>query len=110
MLGDFLVYIVTNPNKSVLYTGMTNNLEARLIEHWLNKGYSKTFAGRYFCYNLLYFELHEYPQDAIDREKEIKSWNRNKKEALITEFNPNWKFLNDEVMDWPPPKNATSRS
>ena len=89
---------------------MTNDLESRLIEHFLNKGQAKTFAGRYFCYNLIYYEKHHSPQAAIDREKEIKDWNRKKKELLIDTFNPNRNFLNSEIMEWPPEKGVRGRS
>jgi putative endonuclease len=109
-MGNFFVYITTNPNKSVLYTGMTNDLEYRIIEHYLNRGKPKTFAGRYYCYNLIYFERHVKAFDAIDREKEIKDWNRKKKEELIYGINSDWKFLNSEIMEWPPNAEVTKRS
>ena len=98
---NYFVYITTNPNKTVLYTGITNTLNRRLEEHALNAGNSDTFAGRYHCYNLLYYERFTYVEHAIAREKEIKKWNRAKKEDLIKSVNPNWEFLNDEVNeDW----------
>ncbi len=109
MPRTYFVYILTNSNKTVLYTGMTNNLGARLIEHYLNKGRKQTFAGRYFCYNLVYYEMHSKPMDAIEREKEIKDWNREKKEALIRQMNPDWTFLNSEIMEWPPAKGVKGR-
>ena len=96
------VYIVTNPKCRVLYTGVSNDLAQILVEHYLNKGKNDTFAERYFCYNLLYWESFDYVEDAIAREKEIKSWRREKKEQLINSFNPDWKFLNREILDWPP--------
>jgi putative endonuclease len=96
------VYITTNPLKTVLYTGVTNDLAQRLVEHYINKGDSKTFAGKFYCYNLIYFEEFDSPSDAIAREKEIKDWNRSKKEMLINQFNKDWMFLNNEVLDWPP--------
>lgn len=70
----YYCYILTNPTKTVLYTGITNNLGQRLIEHYLNRGKQSTFAGRYNCYNLIYFEVFNSPEDAIHREKEIKGW------------------------------------
>lgn len=88
---------------------MTNNLESRIIEHYLNRGSNKSFAGKYFAYHLVYFEKHYSPSDAIDREKEIKDWNRSHKEQLINEFNPDWKFLNSEIMEWPPHPDVTCR-
>ena len=95
---NFWVYITTNPKKTVLYTGVTNNLERRLSEYCFDSVNEKiTFAGKYFCYNLLYFEHHRYIFNAISREKEIKSWTRDKKEALIRSFNPDWRFLNEDI-------------
>ncbi len=76
---EYYIYITSNPERSVLYTGVTNNPETRLIEHWSNRGQRKTFAGRYYCYNLVHYEVFSYINDAIRREKEIKSWSREKK-------------------------------
>ncbi|MCR6641662.1 MAG: GIY-YIG nuclease family protein [Sporocytophaga sp.] len=95
---NFFVYITTNPGKTVLYTGVTNDLYSRMEQHFddcINE--KKTFAGKYFCYNLIYFERHTYIQHAIEREKEIKGWSRDKKKKLIDDFNPGWKFLNNEI-------------
>ena len=97
------VYIVTNPGRTTLYIGVTNNIQARLVEHWSNRGDPVTFAGKYFCYNLIYFEEFEDITVAIAREKEIKKWNRKKKETLIAGTNPHWIFLNEKICgDWPP--------
>lgn len=97
------IYILTSPNKKTLYTGVTNNLSARIIEHWRSRNKSKTFAGKYFCYNLIYYESFEYILDAIVREKEIKKWSRKKKDALINTLHPEWNFLNKEICgEWPP--------
>ncbi len=98
-IGCYYVYIVTNKNKTVLYTGISNDLLRRLAEHKedsLNFN-AKSFCGRYNVYFLLYYELLEYAKDAIAREKEIKGWSRAKKELLINSFNPDWRFLNDEL-------------
>ena len=99
---NYFTYIVTNYRKTVLYIGVTNNLENRLYEHYMNKGNPITFAGRFHCYYLIYFERYQFIQHAIEREKELKGWTRKKKEDLIKTINPNWKFLNNEIMDWPP--------
>ncbi|MEY3248349.1 MAG: hypothetical protein RL742_392 [Bacteroidota bacterium] len=99
----FWVYIVTNWKKTVLYVGITNDLNRRLAEHYANRGNQNTFAGRYYCNNLVYYEEHLYVETAIHREKEIKSLSRDKKEALIQSFNPEWKFLNTQICGaWPP--------
>ena len=108
-MGNYFIYITTNPKKTVLYTGMTNDLEQRLVEHYLNRGLPKTFAGRYYCYNLIYFERFSLADHAIEREKEIKDWSRSKKEALIHKLNPDWRFLNVDIMEWPPHPEITAR-
>jgi putative endonuclease len=96
---NFYVYITTNPIKTVLYVGVTNDLPRRLQEHTENRGNPKTFAGKYYCHNLVYYEHFTHINYAIDREKEIKKWSRAKKNTLIASLNPEWKFLNEEVME-----------
>ncbi len=91
--GNYYVYITTNPGKTVLYVGVTNNLIVRIQQHYLNKGNKKTFAGKYYCYKLLYYEFFSDINQAIFREKEIKNMSREKKEKLITIKNPKWNFL-----------------
>ena len=91
--GNYFVYITTNPAKTVLYTGMTNDLYTRMQQHRDAKGTKKTFAGRYYCYKLVYFERYSSVVLAIEREKEIKDLSRKKKEALINTINPKWKTL-----------------
>lgn len=93
----------------MLYTGMTNDLAQRMTEHYLNRGNSKTFPGRYYCYQLVYFEEHQWVQEALAREKQIKGWTRKKKLALITQDNPGLRFLNSSIMDNWPPKYGTVR-
>ncbi|MDU0372636.1 GIY-YIG nuclease family protein [Hymenobacter endophyticus] len=90
----YYVYIVTNPAKSTVYTGVTNDVRRRIEEHFENRGNPNTFAGRYFCYNLVYYEFFEHVDDAIAREKEIKGWTRAKKNTLIATRNSQWLTLN----------------
>ena len=107
---NYYVYIVTNSANTVLYTGVTNNPEGRLYEHYLNKGNDNTFAGKYYCYNLLHFERFQYIQHAIEREKVIKGWVRSKKFELIKSGNAELKFLNEDVCEkWPPPDGVDVR-
>ena len=97
---NYFVYILTNIARTVLYVGVTNNLKRRLSEHKKESETArKSFAGRYNCIYLVYFEHHGYILNAIGREKQIKGWLRSKKIALIEEFNPSWKFLNDSLED-----------
>ncbi len=90
---SFYVYILTNQNKTVLYTGVTNNLRRRLAEH-KNKTNQKSFTGRYNVEFLIYYERFGWIQLAIDREKEIKLLSRQRKLDLITEKNPKFEFWN----------------
>jgi putative endonuclease len=96
-MKNYFIYITTNPAKEVLYIGMTNNLKRRLLEHQENKGRGETFAGKYYCYKLIYWEQFSRPKDAIARETQLKNWNRKKKENLIATMNPKWNFLNGDV-------------
>ena len=91
--GNYYVYITTNPGKTVLYTGISNDLRRRIIEHYKNRGNKKHFAGRYYCYKLIYYEHFTDVNQAIMREKEINNMSREKKEGLIRTKNPNWNFL-----------------
>ena len=97
---NYFVYITTNPARSVIYIGVTNDLDTRIRQHYSNKGNPKTWAGRYYCYNLVWFERHSSIEHAIELEKEIKKWRRSKKNTLINSVNPDWQFLNDEIGAW----------
>jgi putative endonuclease len=99
---NFFTYILTNYNKKVLYTGVTNDLNQRLYEHYFGVGQGDSFTSKYKCYYLVWFERHQFINHAIEREKEIKGWTREKKIRLIAQENPSWNFLNEEIMEWPP--------
>ena len=94
---NYYVYILTNKNKTVLYTGVTNNLKQRLEFHKNPLPFSKAFTKKYNCFFLIFFEHFFSIDDAIAREKQIKGFGRTKKENLISNFNPNWDFLNENV-------------
>ena len=106
---NYFVYITTNPNKNALYVGVTNSLEQRLIEHYLNRQNGRSFAGKYYCYNLVFFERHTYINNAIAREKQIKRWGRDKKMDLIKIENPKLDILNHTIMEWVPNENWACR-
>jgi putative endonuclease len=93
MIHNYYVYITTNPGKSVLYAGITNDLNRRMIEHYQSRSDPKTFVGKYYCYNLIYYEYFTDIVQAIYREKEIKNMTNKKKKELINSTNPNWKFI-----------------
>ena len=93
----YYVYILSNSNKNVIYTGVTNNLPRRIYEHkmHLDKG---SFTSRYNVENLVYYESTPNVEAAIAREKQIKSWNRNRKNKLIESMNPNWVDLYESIL------------
>ena len=85
------VYILTNKNHTVLYTGVTSNLEARIYQH-KNK-LIKGFAKKYNCDQLVWWQVSASVIAAIEREKQIKAGSRNNKLRLIKQMNPTWKDL-----------------
>jgi len=87
----YYVYILTSAHHSVLYTGVTNDLERRCFEHRQKK--IKGFTQKYNVDKLIYFEQYDFVDLAIAREKQIKGYSRMKKIALIDQFNKEWKEL-----------------
>ena len=86
---------MTNQHNEVLYTGMTNDLERRVYEH-KNK-LIKGFTSRYNIDKLVYYDICQNVENAIQREKQIKGWIRKKKESLIESINPEWRDLSEEI-------------
>ena len=84
----YYVYILTNPKKTTLYTGVTGNLKLRIQQHRDNRGDEKKFTGKYFCHKLVYYEQFDDPNSAIEREKAIKNMSRQRKIDLIRSQNP----------------------
>ncbi|MBR1558921.1 MAG: GIY-YIG nuclease family protein [Clostridia bacterium] len=78
-----------------MYIGVTNDLERRLYEHrnQLVDGFTK----KYNVHKLVYYEMTEDVKSAIAREKQLKGWRRDRKNALVESMNPSWKDLSD---DW----------
>jgi putative endonuclease len=87
----YYVYVLTNWNNRVIYIGVTNDLERRVFEH-KNK-LVKGFTEKYNVNKLVYFEETSDVNAALTREKEIKKWRREKKDALVTNSNPQWTEL-----------------
>jgi len=90
----FFVYILAGKS-GVLYTGITNHLPRRVSEHKENK--MPAFTQKYSLTRLVWFELYGTALSAIAREKEIKSWRRSKKVALIQTKNPTWRDLSASI-------------
>jgi putative endonuclease len=93
----YYVYILTNVNNHVLYTGVTNDLYHRVEDHRLRV--HKGFTRRYHVYKLVYYDVFEDVGEAIFREKQIKAGSRQKKIDLINGMNPDWKDLWKEIDD-----------
>jgi len=97
----FYVYFLMNRNRTVLYVGVTNNLERRIIEHYQGAqmpGKKSTFTAKYNCYYCIAYEFYNDPTIAISREDEIKGWRREKKLQLAESLNPGLIFLNDQIL------------
>jgi putative endonuclease len=92
---NYYVYIVTNKHRTTLYTGVTNDLGRRIVEH--KNGEIAGFTQRYHLNRLVWFEYFSEVTAAISREKELKGWLRSKKIALIEKENPRWFDLS---ADW----------
>ena len=91
---SYYVYILTNWDDSVMYVGVTNNLERRLYEHrnHLVDGFTK----KYNVHKLVYYEYTNDVYSALEREKQLKGWSRAKKNALVAKSNPTWSDLSTE--------------
>ena len=89
------VYIMSNKGRTVLYIGVTSDLEARVTQH--KSGEGSVFTRRYNCHDIIYYEVFDDIESAIEREKVLKRWKRRWKEELITAFNPNLRDLWGEI-------------
>jgi putative endonuclease len=94
---QYFVYIMTNNTNTVTYKGVTNDLIRRIYEHKNKLMYG--FTKRYNINKLVHFELFNEIESAIMREKQIKSWPRKRKVALISESNPAWCDLYEGLME-----------
>ena len=92
----YYVYILTNRNHTVLYTGVTNDLVRRIYEH-KNHWDQESFTAKYKVDRLIYFEETSDVKAALEREKQIKSWKRERKVGLISQSNPRWIDLYEHI-------------
>ncbi|MBQ8579584.1 MAG: GIY-YIG nuclease family protein [Oscillospiraceae bacterium] len=93
----YYVYILTNKNHTVLYTGVTNDLVRRVYEH-KNHLDKESFTSKYKVNKLIYFEETNDVRSALEREKQIKSWKREQKVSLIMETNPRYIDLYSHIL------------
>ena len=87
-MNNYFVYIITNKRNTVLYTGITNNIDRRMAEHKAHQ--IEGFTKKYKLEKLVYCEEFDNPRDAITNEKRIKGWIRARKIVLIESKNPKW--------------------
>ncbi|MCR5646135.1 MAG: GIY-YIG nuclease family protein [Bacteroidales bacterium] len=92
MSKEYFIYILFNKPSGTLYTGVTSALKERIIEHKL-KMHPLSFTAKYNVNKLGYYEVFQSIHEAIDREKQIKSWSRARKIQLIKSTNANWMDL-----------------
>ncbi len=89
--NDYYVYLIANDKKGTIYIGVTNDLERRVLEH--KESINKGFSSKYKTNKLVYYESYNDIAEAIEREKQLKKWNRRWKLDLIERDNPNWEDL-----------------
>jgi len=90
----YYVYLLTNWNNKVIYVGITNDLERRIYEH--KEKFVKGFTEKYNVNKLVYYEQTPDINAALNREKEIKKWRREKKNRLVVNTNPQWRDLSED--------------
>ena len=95
MKKQYYIYILTNKNRTVLYTGITNDLKRRIHEH--KEKTVEGFTRKYNVTNLVYYEVFDDAENAILREKQIKGGSRRKKVELINNVNKEWRDLYEEL-------------
>lgn len=91
----YFVYLMTNDTNNVIYTGVTNDLYRRTKQHKNGKG--GKFTSRYHLTKLIYYEVFDYVDDAIAREKQIKGGSRQDKIDLVNGMNPDWVDLFEDL-------------
>ena len=94
---SYYVYILANNHNTTIYTGVTNDLRRRVYEHksHIDPG---SFSTRYHVDKLVFYEVYSDPETAITREKQIKSWNRKRKNAMVEGVNPQWMDLYPSII------------
>ena len=90
------IYIMTNKNQTTLYIGVTADLKRRVWEHRTHYD-KRSFTAKYNLEFCVYYEFFTDISQAIQREKQLKKWRREKKDALINNLNPNWKDLWEDI-------------
>jgi len=96
-MQQYYVYILASKKLGKLYVGVTSDLIRRIFEH--REGlFENSFTKKYFIKKLVYYEIHSSIEEAILREKRIKTWKRDWKIELIEKFNPAWNDLYNDIL------------
>jgi len=88
---QYFTYILSNKNNTTIYIGVTNDLEARVLQHKIKE--IRGFTAKYNINKLVHFEKFDLIDDAISREKQLKNWKREWKDELIEKENSSWHDL-----------------
>ena len=94
---NYFVYILTNETGTTMYIGVTKDLVRRMHEH-KHKLDSNSFTAKYDIHKLVYYEYTTDVRAAIEREKQLKSWNRARKNKLVETRNPSWEDLYESIL------------
>lgn len=93
---QYYIYTLSNHTRTTLYCGITNDLKRRVWEH--ENDLVIGFTQKYQIHNLVYYEIFDDPESAIEREKQIKNYSRLKKEKMILNFNPKVVDLYEQIV------------
>ena len=94
---NMYVYILTNATNTAIYFGVTKDLVRRMYEHRHNLD-PNAHTAKYAIHKLVYYEYTNEPYAAITREKQIKGWNRARKNKLVESMNPKWEDLYESIL------------
>ena len=94
---QYFVYILASKRNGTLYIGVTDNLLNRSFQHKIKED-KNSFTAKYNVNKLVYYEVYQYVNDALEREKQLKNWKRKWKIELIEEENPTWRDLFNDML------------
>ena len=93
---NYYVYILANVTNTAIYIGVTNDLVRRMYEH-RHEMDAGSYTAKYHIHKLVYYEYTTDVRSAIEREKQLKGWNRARKNKLVNSRNPNWEDLYESI-------------
>jgi len=96
--NSYYVYIIANKERTRLEAGSTGDLESLILQMNYETSTLNRIKQTYLCHVLLHWENFEDARKAIARRNEIQKWPKSKQEALVSEYNPEWKSMNEEIL------------